>query len=333
MHSPTRPTSADSGEFYDRRYAGNYMDTDAYSVWGHGDLRTRQVMEVLAAADIRPARVLDYGCGVGKWMDILSRAFPDAQVCGVDISATAVEKAKQRFPDCRLEPFNGVTAPFDDEEFDLVFSYHVLEHVADVEASISDIGRLLRPGGYAVIIFPCGNRGSFLDRTMHLVENAWLPTADGRTVLFFETDDGHVRRMTSHDTVSIFEANGFRPVAEFFSGHFFGTVDWLCRGTGPAYINKVFSGRPSRGRMRAIQLDVIRRAFLVLNRVVSKKSLDVSRKRNPVKQAAVHLARAAGALTDKMLVGLSSLEWRMLKRRPAGTAQYLVLVKAHGSQR
>src|SRR5512138_3390497 len=108
MHSRTHPTGAETGEFYDRRYAGNYMDTDAYSVWGHGDLRTRQVMEVLAAADIRPARILDYGCGVGRWMEILSRVFPDADVSGVDISATAIEKARQRFPESRLEPFDGV---------------------------------------------------------------------------------------------------------------------------------------------------------------------------------------------------------------------------------
>jgi ubiquinone/menaquinone biosynthesis C-methylase UbiE len=333
MPSPTTRSATETGKFYDERYSGAYMDTDAYSVWGHGDLRTRQVMDAFAAADIRPARILDYGCGVGGWIGFLSLAFPGAEISGVDISSTAIGKAKQRYPDCRLATFDGLAAPFGDEEFDLVFSYHVLEHVADLDASIADIARVLKPGGYAVIIFPCGNNGSFLDRAMRLVQNAWLPTAEGRTVLFFETDDGHMRRMTSQDTVSIFQANGLRPISQLFSGHFFGTVDWLCRGTGPAYINKVFSGRPPLGHSAAIRLALARRVLLAIHRLISKKSLDLSRKRNPVKQVAVRLAKNGGALADRMLAGLSSLEWRLLKHNPCGTAQYLVLLKGGASPR
>jgi hypothetical protein len=46
MHSPI---TAEATKFYDERYAGNYMDTDAYGVWGHGNLRTWQVLEALPA--------------------------------------------------------------------------------------------------------------------------------------------------------------------------------------------------------------------------------------------------------------------------------------------
>ena len=42
MHSPI---TAEATKFYDERYAGNYMDTDAYGVWGHGNLRTWQVLK------------------------------------------------------------------------------------------------------------------------------------------------------------------------------------------------------------------------------------------------------------------------------------------------
>lgn len=193
------------------------MDTDAYSVWGHGDLRTRQVLDTLSVIRIRPRSILDYGCGVGAWLDLLSHAHPDAQIFGVDISKTAIEKAKDKFPKYHLESFNGLMAPFAEAQFDLVFSYHVLEHVDDIDASIKDIARMLKPGGYSVIIFPCGNEGSFLDRTMHLISNSRLPAVDGRTVLFFEAADGHVRRMTSSDTVIIFEQNGLKAITQFFS--------------------------------------------------------------------------------------------------------------------
>jgi ubiquinone/menaquinone biosynthesis C-methylase UbiE len=321
----SHPTT--TGNFYDERYAGDYMDTDAYSVWGHGDLRTRQVIETLSHVNIQPDRVLDYGCGVGSWIGVLSRIFPNAEVSGVDISNIAIKKARERFPKYRLETFDGVRAPFGNEEFELVFSYHVLEHVTDIDLSVRDIARMLKPGGYAVIIFPCGNKGSFLDRFMRLVKNAWVPTPDGRMVLFFEMEDGHVRRMTSSDTVAIFEENGLQSASQLFSGHFFGTVDWLCRGTGPAYINKVFSGKPSVGRFATIRLELARRMLIAIHRLILRKSLDLSKRRNPVKQAAVFLVKQSATLVDRLLTELTSLEWRLLKRKSHGTAQYLVFRK------
>jgi ubiquinone/menaquinone biosynthesis C-methylase UbiE len=327
MLEPTGIPTATS-ELYDQRYAGDYMDTDAYSVWGHGDLRTQQVLDTLSFVQIRPQSILDYGCGVGAWLGLLSRAFPNAQIYGVDISKTAIEKAKNKFPGYYLESFNGLTAPFADAQFDLVFSYHVLEHVDDIDASIKDIARMLRSGGYAVITFPCGNEGSFLDRTMRLVTNSRLPTADGRTVLFFETADGHVRRMTSNNTVAIFEKNGLKAVTQLFSGHLFGTVDWLCRGTSPGYINRVFSGQPAVGQLARVRLELTRRVFLAIQRLLLKKSLDLTKNRNPLKQMAVFIVKQIATLADSILIGLSYLEWRFLKRRKHGTAQYLVFRKA-----
>ena len=326
MLEPTGIPTATS-ELYDQRYAGDYMDTDAYSVWGHGDLRTQQVLDTLSLVQIQPQSILDYGCGVGAWLGLLSRAFPGAQIYGVDISKTAIEKAKNKFPEYHLDSFNSLTAPFADAQFGLVFSYHVLEHVDDIDASIIDIARMLMPGGYAVIIFPCGNEGSFLDRIMRLVSNSRLPAADGRTVLFFEIADGHVRRLTSSDTVAIFERNGLNAITQFFSGHLFGTIDWLCRGTGPAYINRVFSGQPAIGQLARVRLELTKRMFLAIHRLILKKSLDLTKKRNPLKQMAVFFVKQMATLTDSILTGLCSLEWRFLKRRKNGAAQYLVFRK------
>ena len=73
-----------------------------------------------------------------------------AEVTGIDFSQPAVDSCICRFGDsarficgdvCRL--------PFDDSEFDSVFAFHVLEHLteSELETAVSEIGRVLRPGG------------------------------------------------------------------------------------------------------------------------------------------------------------------------------------------
>lgn len=326
MPAQTDSRSATSA-LYDLRYTDDYMDTDAYALWGHGNGRTQRVVETLRTVGVTPQSVLDYGCGVGAWLGVLSRTFPNSKVHGVDISSVAIAKARKKYPDYRLEDFDGSLMPFADELFDLVFSYHVLEHVDDIEASIRDIARVTRPGGHAVIIFPCDNPGSFLDRTMNLIRDSRLPTPDGRTVLFFERADGHVRRMTSADTTEIFRRNGLDSTAQFFSGHFFGTVDWLCRGTGPAYINTVFNGQPAIGQAARLRLQLTRRLLVGVHRLIRMKSLDLDRKRNPAKQAAAMFAKRLAVATDWLLDTLTAVEWRLRKRDRRGTAQYLVFRK------
>ncbi|MDH4319155.1 MAG: class I SAM-dependent methyltransferase [Desulfobulbaceae bacterium] len=314
-------------DLYNRRYAGDYMDTDAYSIWAHEGLTTRQVLDTLKSVKSKPQQILDYGCGVGAWINLLAGLFPGARIHGVDISTTAIEKAKTKFPNHHFESFNGVTAPFSDAQFDLIFSYHVLEHVDDLDASIRDIGRMLRAGGYAVVIFPCGNKGSFLDVVMRLIAGSKIPAADGRTVLFFEIADGHVRRVTSNETVTIFEKNGFICITELFSGHFFGTIDWLCRGTGPAYINAMFSGQSAIGMFAKILLEITRISLLGINLIIGKKTLELGKKRNPLKQMAVLVVKPMGWFMDVVVEMLSALEWRLFKRQRFGTAQYLVFQK------
>ncbi len=319
--------SSSTCQLYEQRYAGDYMDTDDYSVWARGDLNTRKVIDALAEVQKEPENILDYGCGVGGWIELLSRIYPDAKISGVDISSTAIEKVKTKFPKYHFESFDGTGAPFSDAEFDMIFSYHVLEHVEDIEASACDIVRMLKSGGYAVIIFPCGNKGSFLERVMRRLNDSKLPTGDGRSVWFFEVGDGHLRRMTSDDTVAIFKKYGLANISQLFSGHFFGTIDWLVRGTGPTYINQVYSGRDPVGRLSAIRLDLSRRFLLGMHRLIQMKALDVKKKRNPVKQMAVHAVKQFATAIDKVLPILNALEWKLFRKRKNGAAQYLVFKK------
>jgi SAM-dependent methyltransferase len=111
--------------------------------------RTRVFELELALPFIPPhSRVLEIGAGSG-WQ---ARALADRghQVEAVDVSdSTWLEN--------RVHPvtlYDGVTLPFDDAEFDVVFSSNVLEHIPHIEEFQQEILRVLRPGGLAIHLMP-----------------------------------------------------------------------------------------------------------------------------------------------------------------------------------
>lgn len=106
----------------------------------------------------RPARVLDAGCGEGRVAITLGSRHPEAQVTAIDASPTNVRIARRvnRFANVRIEQmlieqFSETTAP---GSFDLVYSFAVLEHVADLDDVMARILRLLRPGGRFCFVVP-----------------------------------------------------------------------------------------------------------------------------------------------------------------------------------
>ncbi len=103
------------------------------------------------------ASLLDYGCGDGTFLGLVSRLFPHA--VGVDADAAQVSDCRQRF-----DGFSGirfVTTPElessdYDERFDLICCMEVLEHCLDAAADrlLSDLERLLAPGGTILVSVP-----------------------------------------------------------------------------------------------------------------------------------------------------------------------------------
>jgi SAM-dependent methyltransferase len=92
--------------------------------------------------------VLDFACGVGDASTRLAAAFDGARVLGVDIAEGAVEEARRRVEDERVE-FGLLDAVSDDDKFDLCYVNGAYHHIPpgqrlDVTQRIFD---LLRPGG------------------------------------------------------------------------------------------------------------------------------------------------------------------------------------------
>ncbi len=97
--------------------------------------------------------VLDYGCYDGSITDALLRRQPQRLV-GIDISTTAIARAKARFGDrVDFRVMDAHHMDFPDDSFDLVAGRAILHHL-DYETAIREIGRVLKPGGQAVFMEP-----------------------------------------------------------------------------------------------------------------------------------------------------------------------------------
>lgn len=104
--------------------------------------------------DAAGLRVLDVGCGNGY---VLSRyARYGAEVAGVDLTQTARQLTARRFEiegrPCDVRKTDGDRLPFDNHSFDIVCSMGVLHHIADPAPMVTEIYRVLRPGGRIIMM-------------------------------------------------------------------------------------------------------------------------------------------------------------------------------------
>ncbi|MBA3807991.1 MAG: class I SAM-dependent methyltransferase [Solirubrobacterales bacterium] len=109
-------------------------------------------------------RVLDAGCGTGYGMQILKEGGA-ARVLGVDISEAAVARALELNADDHVDARHGDlrALPFADDEFDTIVCFEAIEHIDKQGQAISELRRVLRPGGILAIsspnrdVYPPGN--------------------------------------------------------------------------------------------------------------------------------------------------------------------------------
>jgi demethylmenaquinone methyltransferase/2-methoxy-6-polyprenyl-1,4-benzoquinol methylase len=100
----------------------------------------------------RPDRILDVATGTAGVAIALARA-TDAHVIGVDITASMLERGRERVAKAgldnriRLQLGRAEELPFPPESFDAVSFTYLLRYVADPAATLAELARVLRPGG------------------------------------------------------------------------------------------------------------------------------------------------------------------------------------------
>jgi len=109
------------------------------------------------AGESAGGRLLDLGCGDGRLLADL--AHDGARVVGADRSGLALERARQRHPGIELISLGeDGRLPFEDASFDAVVCLQVLQHVVDLQQLLSEVRRILTPGGSLAITVPWHGR-------------------------------------------------------------------------------------------------------------------------------------------------------------------------------
>jgi SAM-dependent methyltransferase len=132
-------------------------------------------LEPLAAA--RARRVLDHGCGAGRHTLLLVQRGYD--VTGIDISPRGCELTRRRLASAGLTAEVRVgdirELPEPPASFDAVVSRGVITHgtSADVQLSLGEIARVLRPGGLVMSTF-ISTESSLLGRGERIDEQTWV---------------------------------------------------------------------------------------------------------------------------------------------------------------
>lgn len=108
--------------------------------------------------------VLDIGCGGGAVLKRILGRCPEGTACGVDPSPESVAFARRRNrrelgTRCFVEQGSADRLPCASEMFDAVTAFETVYFWSDLPRAFSEVGRVLRPGGYFLIVCEAGDPG------------------------------------------------------------------------------------------------------------------------------------------------------------------------------
>ena len=169
--------------FYESFWADAPQDPEPYE-W---ERRSKLLLAEAHSGD----RVLDLGCGAGRFLGLLTDAV------GVEIAEEAAARARANVPGADVRLMEDDTIPAGHGEFDLVWCSETLEHIPDVGAALSEVRRVLRRGGRALITVPYHGR----------LQAAAIALT--RFEAHFDPLGQHVRFFTRRSLMSTLEFAGF----------------------------------------------------------------------------------------------------------------------------
>jgi ubiquinone/menaquinone biosynthesis C-methylase UbiE len=119
------------------------------------------------------ARMLDVGCGPGRYLATVREVEPSSAAVGMDLSAGMATEASAFAPTVIGD---AQAIPFPADAFDVVVAAHMLYHVPDVDAALREVARVLRPDGTLLVVL---NGRAHLPAMRTLVRQVMRDVASG----------------------------------------------------------------------------------------------------------------------------------------------------------
>jgi len=135
---------------------------------------TRALRPLVDQAELQPHyTVLDIGCGTGALDLVIKEAHPQVTVTAIDPDPRALARAQRKAQRAgvviRFDRGFADALPYPDEAFDRVFSSMMLHHVprAEKQGLLSEVRRVLKPGGRLELLDFAGGTHTFLAQVLH----------------------------------------------------------------------------------------------------------------------------------------------------------------------
>lgn len=158
----TQPLPQENPEFVQKTFSAiaKRYDLANHLLSGGLDFVWRDRVSRLVAS-VRPTRVLDLATGSGDLAIALQKACPSAQIVGADFCLPMLEEARRKKVPFLVQA-DGLALPFRDGLFDATTVAFGLRNMASWEKALSEMHRVLRPGGLLVVLdFSLPPRGVF----------------------------------------------------------------------------------------------------------------------------------------------------------------------------
>lgn len=108
---------------------------------------------ICSKVNIKGLQILEAGSGRGGGADFINRCLKSEKIIGLDIAINAVKMANENYGSDKIEFIQGSAEqlPFDDEDFDVVINIESSHTYGSVARFLSEVERVLRPGGYLLL--------------------------------------------------------------------------------------------------------------------------------------------------------------------------------------
>lgn len=167
--------------------------------------------DLIASIPLTFFNLLDCGCGFGENMVNIEHTFANSKsICsyGIDVHYPTIKRAKELLPSkISVLLGNCLEMPIADNSIDVALSNQVIEHIRDYHKYLTEISRLLKPGGYLIITTP----------NAHCPRNILLKLLGHKPILRWTNVDnlsndefrGHVQEFTEAEFEGILQQHHF----------------------------------------------------------------------------------------------------------------------------